>query len=93
MKHEGFISDFHVLNIKKGIKNIEVIIKYYNYKPVIKKIEVFSRPGRRVYVKGSNSMKYFDGLGVMILSTSQGIMTDMDANNKGIGGELLFGVF
>jgi len=88
LKDEGYIETFSVTDAdKKPVLEIE--LKYYVGRPVIEKIERVSRPGLRVY-KGSNEIpKVMNGLGVAIVSTSSGVMTDRKARAAGIGGELL----
>ncbi|UAT42980.1 30S ribosomal protein S8 [Anaplasmataceae bacterium AB001_6] len=94
LKKEGFISDFVIKEVRKGVNFIEVFLKYSSsHKGVIEEIKIFSKPGRRVYFKHSDKLKYFDGLGLLVLSTSKGIVTDMDATDMLIGGELLFGIY
>ena len=88
LKDEGYIEDFSVKdNNGKPVLNIE--LKYYAGRPVIEKIERVSKPGLRVYNSGQNIPKVMNGLGVTILSTSKGVMTDRKAQAAGIGGELL----
>jgi small subunit ribosomal protein S8 len=88
LKDEGYIEDYSVdANNGKPILNIE--LKYYAGRPVIEKIERVSKPGLRVYNSGQNIPKVMNGLGVTIVSTSKGVMTDRKAQAAGIGGELL----
>lgn len=88
LKDEGYIEDFSVNdNNGKPVLNIE--LKYYAGRPVIEKIERVSKPGLRVYNSGQNIPKVMNGLGVTIVSTSKGVMTDRKAQAAGIGGELL----
>lgn len=87
LKEEGYIEDFAVSADAKPVLNVE--LKYYAGRPVIERIQRVSRPGLRVY-KGSQSIpNVMNGLGVTIVSTSQGVMTDRKARANGIGGELL----
>lgn len=87
LKEEGYIEDFSVVTDKKPV--LEIVLKYYAGQPVIDKIERVSRPGLRVY-KGCNEIPVImNGLGIAIISTSQGVMTDRKARTTGIGGELL----
>lgn len=87
LKDEGYIEDFVV---STGLKPIlEIQLKYYAGRPVIEQIKRISRPGLRVY-KGSNDIPaVMNGLGVAIVSTSKGVMTDRKARSEGVGGELL----
>lgn len=88
LKDEGYIEDFAVNDVE-GKKVLDIELKYYAGKPVIETIQRISKPGLRIY-KGSQEIpKVMNGLGVTILSTSQGVMTDRKAQAAGIGGELL----
>lgn len=88
LKEEGYIEDFAVGGeSKKPVLDIQ--LKYYAGRPVIERIERVSRPGLRVYKGTTEIPKVMNGLGVAILSTSRGVMTDRKARAAGIGGELL----
>jgi small subunit ribosomal protein S8 len=88
LKDEGYIDDFNVQN-NDGKPVLNISLKYYAGRPVIEKIERVSKPGLRIY-KGSQHMpKVMNGLGVTIVSTSRGVMTDRKAQAAGIGGEVL----
>ena len=88
LKEEGYIEDFGVRD-EAGKPVLEVQLKYYAGRPVIEKIERVSRPGLRIY-KGSQDLpKVMNGLGVAIVSTSRGVMTDRKARASGVGGEVL----
>jgi len=93
LKQEGYISDYKVLSDKKNRGNLFVNLKYSNGIPVITEIKRISKPGRRIYARADSIPKIQNGLGVAIISTSKGIMTDNDARNQNIGGELIFKVF
>ena len=88
LKDEGYIADFRVT--PNGAKaELEVVLKYYEGKPVIERLERFSRSGLRQY-RGKDALpKVLGGLGVAIISTSQGLMTDRQARAAGVGGEVL----
>ena len=87
LKEEGYIEDFSVSNDVKPV--LLITLKYYAGRPVIEQIKRVSRPGLRVY-KGSNEIPtVMNGLGIAIVSTSKGVMTDRKARAAGIGGELL----
>lgn len=88
LKDEGYIEDFHV-DANNGKPLLNISLKYYAGRPVIEKIERVSKPGLRVYNSGQNIPKVMNGLGVTIVSTSKGVMTDRKAQAAGIGGELL----
>lgn len=91
LKNEGYIADFAVDGNVKPTLSID--LKYYEGKPVIERLERVSRPGLRTY-KGSNELpKVEAGLGIAIISTSKGIMTDRAARAAGIGGEVICTVF
>lgn len=88
LKDEGYIENFSV-DANNGKPLLSVVLKYYAGRPVIEKIERVSKPGLRVYNSGQNIPKVMNGLGVTIVSTSKGVMTDRKAQAAGIGGELL----
>ena len=93
LKDEGYIDGFQVIAGAGGKATLEIGLKYYSGRPVIEMIQRVSRPGLRIY-KGSNDMpKVMNGLGVAIVSTSKGLMTDRKARANGIGGEVLCTVF
>lgn len=92
LKNEGYISDFHVE--QDGIHSqIVVELKYYGGRPVIERIERVSRPGLRVYKAMDELPRIVGGLGVAIVSTSRGLMTDRQARSLGIGGEVICSVY
>ena len=93
LKDEGYIRDFKDVEIRKGINSIQIDLKYYNGTPVIKNIKRVSKPGIRVYSKISDLPKTYGGLGISILSTSMGVMSDNKARQKNVGGEILCEVF
>ena len=88
LKDEGYIEDFAIRTIE-GKHELNVSLKYYAGKPVIEKIERISRPGLRVYRGREDIKPVMNGLGVAIVSTSQGVMTDRKARATGVGGEVL----
>ena len=88
LKDEGYIDDFRVKS-EGGKSVLDIALKYYAGRPVIERIERVSRPGLRVY-KGSKTLpQVMNGLGVAIVTTPQGVMTDRKARAAGIGGEVL----
>ena len=87
LKEEGYIDGFSVSTEDKP--NLIVELKYYAGRPVIERIERVSRPGLRVYKGSDNIPSVMNGLGVAILTTSKGVMTDRKARASGVGGELL----
>jgi small subunit ribosomal protein S8 len=88
LKDEGYIEDFKVRE-EGGKSTLEVALKYYAGAPVIEKIERVSRPGLRIYKGRDDIPKIMNGLGIAIVSTSKGVMTDRKARATGIGGEVL----
>lgn len=88
LKDEGYISDFSVQDID-GKPVLNVVLKYYQGKPVIESIKRVSRPGLRVYKSTSDLPKVQGGLGIAVVSTSAGVMTDRAARKAGHGGEVL----
>jgi small subunit ribosomal protein S8 len=88
LKDEGYIEGF-VVKPNDGKPEIEIALRYYAGQPVIEKIERVSRPGLRVYRGAQDIPKVMNGLGVAILSTPKGLMTDRKARASGIGGEVL----
>ena len=93
LKKEGYIIDFNINNGKEKKKFLSVDLKYYEGQPVIKEIKRISKPGRRVYSKATSIPKVLNGLGLAILSTSKGVMSDSDAIKKNLGGEIICKVF
>jgi small subunit ribosomal protein S8 len=88
LKDEGYIEDFKVT--EEGPKiTLEIGLKYYAGRPVIEKIERVSRPGLRIYKASRDIPHVMNGLGIAIVSTSQGVMTDRKARASGVGGEVL----
>jgi small subunit ribosomal protein S8 len=88
LKDEGYIEDFAQRAVD-GKNVLEIGLKYYAGKPVIEKIERISRPGLRIYKGRDDIPRVLNGLGVAIVSTSRGVMTDRRARESGVGGEVL----
>ncbi len=88
LKDEGYIEGF-VVKPNEGKPEIEIALRYYAGQPVIERIERVSRPGLRVYRGAQDIPKVMNGLGVAIVSTPKGVMTDRKARATGIGGEVL----
>jgi small subunit ribosomal protein S8 len=88
LKDEGYIEDFRVRSAENR-SFIEIGLKYYAGKPVIERIERVSRPGLRIYKPAKDIPQVMNGLGVAIVSTPQGVMTDRKARASGVGGEVL----
>ena len=93
LKQEGYISDYKILSDSKNKNSLVIDLKYYKGLPVIKEIKRISRPGRRVYARADSIPKILNGLGLAIVSTSMGIMSDSDARIKKVGGEIICRVF
>ena len=93
LKREGYISDYKIINDSKNIESLSVDLKYSNGSPVIKEINRVSKPGRRIYAKAGSIPKIKNGLGLAIVSTSKGIMTDKKARISNLSGEILCQVF
>ena len=93
LKQEGFISGYKSKSDSKTKESFSVDLKYNNGLPVIKEIKRVSKPGRRIYARADSIPKIQNGLGLAIVSTSKGIMTDNDARSKNIGGEIICRVF
>ena len=91
LKNEGYIESFEVIGDKK--KDISITLKYYKGSPLINKIEKITKQGCRVYSSVEDIPKTIGGLGTTILSTSKGVMSDSDARNQKVGGEVLISVF
>ncbi|MEI7669041.1 MAG: 30S ribosomal protein S8 [Pseudomonadota bacterium] len=92
LKNDGYITDYRVL--ENGSKrDIQIALKYHEGEPVIKQIKRESKPGRRVYESIADLPKFFNGLGIAIISTSKGVMSDFEAHNANVGGEVLCSVF
>ena len=88
LKDEGYIEDFRV-NADAGRSELEIALKYYAGRPVIERIERVSRPGLRVYKGRDTIPQVMNGLGVAIVTTPRGVMTDRKARQTGVGGEVL----
>lgn len=93
LKKEGYILDYSKGEVEGGKSDIEIELKYYDGEPVIKEIKRISTPGRRNYSKISELPQYYNGLGIAILSTPKGVMSDYDARQANVGGEVLCSVF
>tara|TARA_B100000809_G_C15095738_1_gene514926 strand:- start:1086 stop:1478 length:393 start_codon:yes stop_codon:yes gene_type:complete len=91
LKNEGYIIDFKVISDSKP--KLEIILKYHSGRPVISSIERISKPGRRIFSSAESLPKINNGLGIAIVSTPKGVMTDIDARKQKIGGEIICKVF
>ena len=93
LKNEGFIKDFYIEKSENNKINLKVNLKYYEGAPVIKEIKRISKPGRRVYSRATSLPRVMNGLGLAIISTPKGVMTDIEARKNNIGGEIICRIF
>ena len=93
LKREGYIRDFSSIEKRPGIYELEIQLKYHDGLPVISEIQRVSRPGRRVYSKIKDLTRVYNGLGIAILSTPRGVMSDLEAREAKVGGEILCHIF
>jgi small subunit ribosomal protein S8 len=93
LKSEGYIRGYSAVEKEGATPEFEIELKYYDGQPVIREIERVSKPGRRVYASVRNLPRVNDGLGVSILSTPKGVMSDAEARDQNVGGEILCRVF
>ena len=93
LKAEGFISSYHIEKKENNKISLIVDLKYYEGNPVIKDIRRISKPGRRVYSRATSIPRIQNGLGLAIISTNKGVMSDMEARKNNIGGEIICRVF
>jgi len=93
LKSEGFITSYHIEKKENNKVSLFVDLKYYEGTPVIREIKRVSKPGRRVYSRATSIPRIQNGLGLAIISTNKGIMSDIDARKNNIGGEIICRVF
>ena len=93
LQQEGYIRGFSVAQHEGGKAEIEIDLKYFDGEPVIRKIQRVSKPGRRVYASVETLPVVYRGLGIAIVSTSKGVMSDTEARAQNVGGEVLCSVF
>ena len=93
LKREGFIRGFSSENLRPGVDQLRIELKYTEGEPVIKEITRVSKPGRRVYSKIQELPRVYAGLGISILSTPRGVLSDAEARAANVGGEVLCRVF
>jgi len=93
MKSEGYIRDYSQVDYENGKSELEIELKYYEGAPVIREIARVSKPGRRVYVSVKSIPHVANGLGIAIISTPKGVMTDHEAREQNVGGEILCQIF
>ena len=93
LKNEGYIKDYFIEKSENKKISLKISLKYYEGFPVIKEIKRISKPGRRVYSRANSIPKIMNGLGLAILSTPKGVMSDSEARKNNIGGEIICRVF
>ncbi|MBF92063.1 MAG: 30S ribosomal protein S8 [Rickettsiales bacterium] len=93
LHREGYIRGFKKVEMENNKNEFQIELKYVDGEPVIKNISRVSTPGRRVYSKIKDLERNFDGLGISILSTSKGVLSDNEARDENVGGEILCKVF
>lgn len=93
LQREGFIRGYSEHDVRTGVREIKIELKYHEGEPVIREIARVSKPGRRVYSKIGDLPRVYNGLGVSILSTPRGVISDAEARDAHVGGEVLCKVF
>jgi small subunit ribosomal protein S8 len=93
LEREGYIRGFERYAVRDGVEELKVELKYNEGEPVISEIMRVSKPGRRVYAKIKDLQKVYNGLGISIISTPRGVMSDQEARQANVGGEILCQVF
>ena len=93
LKREGYIRGYSRKELSEGIGELTIELKYHEGDPVIREISRISKPGRRVYSKIKDLPRIYNGLGISILSTPRGVMSDAEARDVNVGGEVLCRVF
>jgi small subunit ribosomal protein S8 len=93
LKNEGFIIDYKINEIQGNKSDLVINLKYHSGSPVISTIERISKPGRRIFSSAQSLPKINNGLGIAIISTPKGVMTDIDARKQKLGGEIICKVF
>ena len=93
LKREGYIRSYSSVDVRPGIQELKIELKYHDGEPVISEIKRVSRPGRRVYYGIRDLPRVYNGLGIAILSTPRGVLSDSEARTANVGGEVLCHVF
>jgi small subunit ribosomal protein S8 len=93
LKREGYIRDFSSVDVRPGVAELKIELKYHEGSPVISQIQRVSTPGRRVYSGIKELKRVYNGLGISILSTPRGVLSDIEARDANVGGEVLCQVF
>ena len=89
LKREGYIRDYIRREVRPGIAEVDIQLKYHEGEPVIREINRVSTPGRRVYSKIKDLQRVYNGSGIAILSTPRGVLSDAEARDMNVGGEVL----
>ena len=93
LKREGYIRDYSAVEVRQGISELKIELKYHEGLPVLSEIKRVSTPGRRVYSGIKDLARIYNGLGIAVLSTPQGVLSDNEARVANVGGEVLCQVF
>ena len=93
LKEEGYILNYSKVKEKDAAERFDIHLKYHYSAPVVSEIEVVSKPGRRIYCRADNIPLVKNGLGMVIISTSKGVIADHDARSQKLGGEILLKIF
>ena len=93
LQREGYIRGYEEVSVSKGIDELSIELKYHNGEPVIRELKRVSKPGRRVYAGAKDLPKVYNGLGIAIVSTPRGVLSDSEARDAHVGGEILCTVF
>ena len=93
LKREGYIRNYSSVDVRPGIRELKIELKYHDGEPVISEIKRVSRPGRRVYYGIRDLPRVYNGVGIAILSTPRGVLSDTEARTANVGGEVLCHVF
>ncbi len=93
LKREGYIRNYETIDVRPGIKELSIELKYHNGEPVIREIKRVSKPGRRIYAGVKDLPRVYNGLGIAIISTPRGVVSDAEARELKVGGEILCTVF
>jgi small subunit ribosomal protein S8 len=93
LKREGYIRNYETIDVRPGIKELSIELKYHNGEPVIRELKRVSKPGRRIYAGVKDLPRVYNGLGIAIISTPRGVVSDAEARELKVGGEILCTVF
>jgi small subunit ribosomal protein S8 len=89
LQREGYIRDYSTQEVRKGVSQLTVQLKYFEGEAVVQRLKRISKPGRRIYSEIGLLPRVFNGMGIAILSTSKGVLSDAEARAQGVGGEVL----